>query len=152
MKKALLISLLLGIFFSLKAQYKQSLGLAFGVPSGIACKTFTSRDRALDFTLGGFSNFFTIAGMYEIHDKAFNDVNWYYGPGGHLGSWKGNRYGNGMFLGLDAVLGVELLTEKVPFAFSLDIRPGVNLIGNKWNNENHWLWWQGQLALRSILK
>jgi len=55
------------------AQYKHSLGPAFGSPLGISYKTFTSSNKALDITLGGLVNYFSLAAMYEIHTPPEND-------------------------------------------------------------------------------
>jgi hypothetical protein len=129
------------------AQYKHSLGAAFGSPSGISFKTFGSGNKALDFTLGGLGKYFILSGMYEIHCDMANNLKWYYGPGAHIGSWSGNKYGSGAFAGVDGVLGLEL-KPNIPFAFSVDLRPGINLIGNQWDDHFHYFFWQSQLAIR----
>jgi len=149
MKRLFLTCILALGLFAANAQYKHSLGIAFGSPSGISYKTFLSDNKALDFTLGGLGNFFTLSGMYEIHTPLDDNFQWYYGPGAHIGSWQGNKYGSGTFVGIDGVIGLEL-KPKIPFAFSLDLRPGVNVIGNNWDNENHWFFWQSQLSVRYV--
>jgi hypothetical protein len=149
MKKLLLFSLLIVFSVASMAQYKNSLGLAFGNPSGIAYKTFISNNKALDFTLGGFDHYFSLNGMYEIHTPLGKQFQWYYGPGAHIGSWNGGKYGRGVFLGIDGALGIEF-NPSIPFAFSLDIRPALNLVGNDWDNEFHWFWWQSQFAVRYV--
>jgi hypothetical protein len=120
-----------------------------GSPSGISYKTFSSNTKAWDLTLGGSGNYFTFTAMYEIHTPIQNNLQWYYGPGGHIGSWNGNNYGNGAFFGVDGVIGIEL-DPDIPFAFSLDLRPGINLVGNSWEDSNHWFFWQSQLSIRYI--
>ncbi|MEI6062818.1 MAG: hypothetical protein WCR72_19095 [Bacteroidota bacterium] len=151
MKKIILTFSLSIALLAANAQYKQSLGLAFGNPSGISYKTFLTTKNALDLTLGGFNNYFMVAGMYEIHQSLGNDLQWYYGPGAHIGSWSGHNYGSGAFLGVDGAIGLEF-TPDVPFAFSVDLRPGINVIGNNWNDENHWFFWQSQLSVRYIFR
>jgi len=149
MKRIILTCMLAIGILAAQAQYKHSIGIAFGGPSGISYKTFISKDRALDFTLGGLGYYFTIAGTYQIHAPIENNLQWYYGGGAHIGSWSGNKYGNGGFLGVDGVLGIEY-DPDVPFAISLDVRPGLNLIGNNWDNENHFFFPQSQLSVRYI--
>jgi len=68
--------------------------------------------------------------MYEIYAHIQNNLQWYYGPGVLLGSWTGNDYGSGVSLGVDGVIGIEF-NPDIPFAFSLDLRPVINLIGNQ---------------------
>lgn len=149
MKKIILTFGLALTLLAASAQYKHSAGLAFGSPSGISYKTFTSATKAFDFTLGGLGNYFALTGMYEIHTPLENNLQWYYGPGAHIGSWSGNKYGSGTFMGIDGVIGIEL-DPDIPFAFSLDLRPGINLIGNEWDSSNHWFFWQSQLGVRYI--
>lgn len=147
MKKLVLISIFSIAFFAANAQYKHGLGLAFGSPSGISYKTFMNDSKALDFTVGGFGHYFIVTGMYEIHNQLADQFRWYYGPGAHIGSWSGTKYGEGAFVGVDGVIGLEL-KPNIPFSFSLDLRPGINLLGNQWDNNYHWFWWQSQFAVR----
>jgi hypothetical protein len=147
MKKYILTCFLALGLLAANAQYKHSIGLALGSPSGISYKTFLNQNNALDLTLGLSGHYFSLSGMYEIHSLIQNNFKWYYGPGAHIGSWSGNNYGSGLFLGVDGALGVEFKPD-VPFAFSLDIRPGINVIGNSWGNENHWFFLQSQLSIR----
>jgi len=149
MKKLLFSIAFIFVLFAANAQYKHSLGVAFGRPSGLSYKTFISKDRALDFTLGGLGSYFSLSGMYEIHGKLENNLQYYYGPGAHIGSWNGHNYGNGVFAGIDGVIGIEL-DPNIPFAFSLDLRPGINVIGNNWDDEYHWIFWQTQFSIRYI--
>jgi hypothetical protein len=147
MKKVALTILFASCLIVCNAQYKNSIGLAFGAPSGVSFKTFVNRSNALDFTLGGLGYYFSLTGMYEIHAPLAEHIKWYIGPGAHIGSWNGNRYGNGLFLGADGVIGAEI-KPKIPFAISADIRPSINLTGNRWNDENHWFWLQSQVSVR----
>lgn len=149
MKKLFLTGLLAIGMFAANAQYKHSLGLALGSPTGLSYKTFLSNNKALDFTLGVSNHYFTLTGMYEIHVPIQNNLQWYYGPGAHIGSWSGNQYGAGGFLGVDGVIGIEF-DPDIPFAFSLDLRPGINLIGNEYGDQHNWFFWQSQLAIRYI--
>lgn len=149
MRKLLLTCFLAFGLVAANAQYKHSLGLALGSPSGVSYKTFLSDNKALDFTLGGSSNYFTLSAMYEIHNSIQNNLQWYYGPGAHIGAWSGYDYGNGAFLGIDGVIGIEF-DPDIPFAFSLDIRPGINFAGNFYNNTHNLFFWQSQLSIRYI--
>ena len=147
MKKLFLTCLLAVGLLAANAQYKHSIGLALGSPSGITYKTFLSDNKALDFTLGLSGNYFTVSAMYEIHQPIQGNLQWYYGPGAHIGSWNGDDYGSGGFFGIDGVIGIEF-NPDIPFAFSLDLRPGINLIGNEYNDTHNWFFWQSQFGIK----
>jgi len=147
MKKIFLTCLLAVGILAANAQYKHSIGVALGSPSGITYKTFLSDNKALDFTLGLSGNYFTVSAMYEIHQPIQGNLQWYYGPGAHIGSWNGNDYGSGGFFGIDGVIGLEF-NPDIPIAFSLDLRPGINLIGNEYNDTHNWFFWQSQFGIK----
>ncbi len=147
MKKLFLTCLLAVGLLAANAQYKHSIGVALGSPSGITYKTFLSDNKALDFTLGLSGNYFTVSAMYEIHQPIQGNLQWYYGPGAHIGSWNGNDYGSGGFFGIDGVIGLEF-NPDIPIAFSLDLRPGINLIGNEYNDTHNWFFWQSQFGIK----
>jgi len=149
MKKIVLTFFLAFGLLAANAQYKHSLGIALGSPSGITYKTFLSDNKALDFTLGISGNYFTVSGLYEIHAPIQDNLQWYYGPGAHIGSWSGNDYGSGGFFGIDGVIGIEF-NPDIPFAFSLDLRPGINLIGNEYNGTHNWFFWQSQFGIKYV--
>ncbi len=143
MKKLVLICAIAIISITANAQYKWGAGVALGSPSGLSAKVFTSDTKAFDFTLGFWHDYTNISAMYEIHNSFSdlgelnefkNQVKWYYGPGAHVGSWNNNHYNDGtthsdnFFLGIDGVIGVEWKPD-FPVAFSLDVRPGINIIG-----------------------
>lgn len=143
MKKLILVCLITLATLTVSAQYNWGIGVALGSPSGLSAKVFTNNNSALDFTLGFWHDYTNITAMYEIHNS-FNDLGglneyksqlqWYYGPGAHLGSWYNSHYnsgdihGNNLFLGIDGVIGIEWKPD-IPFAFSVDVRPGLNIIG-----------------------
>jgi len=144
MKKMFLVCVIAFVSLTVNAQYKWGLGAAIGSPSGLSLKVFTDRSNAFDFTLGFWHDYTNITAMYEIHNSfqdmgGLNDYrnqfHWYYGPGAHIGSWNDNHNfrndnidNNNLFVGVDGVIGIEWKPD-IPFAFSLDIRPGLNLVG-----------------------
>jgi hypothetical protein len=151
MKKLFLICLIAFASLTVSAQYKWGIGVALNgssVPGGgISLKTFASDRIGYDFTIGLGQYFFDVTGLYEIHAPLADNLKWYYGPGAHIGTWHGGKYGNQVFLGLDGTLGLEL-KPNIPFAFSFDFRPRLDFIGNEWGGKNHWFWWGGQLGIR----
>ena len=143
MKKLIFLFLLAFASVTVNAQYKWGIGAALGSPSGLSLKYFTNDTKAFDFTVGFWNDYSTISAAYEIHNS-FDDlgglneykdqIQWYYGPGAHMGSWNNNHYNlgethsNNLFIGIDGVIGVEWKPD-IPFAFSVDVRPGLNIIG-----------------------
>ena len=55
-------------------------------------------------------------------------LDWYYGVGAHVGMWDADDVDGKIWLGVDAVIGLELKFPSVPLALSLDYRPGFNLL------------------------
>jgi hypothetical protein len=143
MKRLIFVFVIALATLTANAQYKWGIGVALGSPSGFSGKVFTTDTQAFDFTLGWWHDYANISAMYEIHNS-FNDlgglneyksqIKWYYGPGAHIGSWNNNHYAEGethtndLFLGIDGVIGVEWKPD-IPVAFSLDVRPGINIVG-----------------------
>jgi hypothetical protein len=142
MKRLAFVLLIAFASLTVNAQYKWGIGAAIGSPSGFSAKVFTGETQAFDFTIGFWHDYTNISAMYEIHNS-FNDlgglneykseIKWYYGPGAHMGSWYNNHYAygethtNNLFMGIDGVIGVEWKPD-IPFAFSVDIRPGINIV------------------------
>ena len=139
MKKLMLgISLILLFSGVVKAQdYNTGIGLRGGFSSGLTVKHFISDDTAIEGILSSRWHGINITGLYEIHKKSFsiNELSWYYGFGGHIGFWDGDRVGWAddddayTVLGIDGILGLEYSFKEVPINLSLDWKPALNLIG-----------------------
>ena len=143
MKRLIFLFLIAFASLTVNAQYKWGIGAALGSPSGLSAKVFTGNTQAFDFTLGFWHDYTSISAAYEIHNS-FNDlgslneyrdqVKWYYGPGACIGSWNNNHWNsnlnhtNNLFLGVNGVIGIEWKPD-IPFAFSVDVRPGINIVG-----------------------
>lgn len=139
MKK--LIVVLFGILFSVtisQAQdYNTGIGIRGGLSNGLTVKHFLSSNTAVEGLLSTRWHGVNISGLYEIHNQAFQTprLNWYYGVGGHVGFWDGDRnhpwFNDGSYtvLGIDGIIGLEYNIEAIPFNISLDYKPALNLIG-----------------------
>ncbi len=142
MKKSLVISLLLfGMIMTAEAQdYKTGVGLRGGLFNGVTLKHFVNRYDALEFTAALHSEGTLLAGMYQIHANAFDvpGLNWYYGPGAHLGfyegsfrdAWFDNPEDDYVVIGVNGVVGMEYKIDEIPIALSADIIPSLNLVGH----------------------
>lgn len=88
---------------------------------------------ALDFTgTWDFRSEFThlkVQGLYEWQQNLSGGLDWYYGLGAHVGMWSDADKAN-LWLGIDAVIGLEFKFPSLPIALSLDYRPGLNILPN----------------------
>lgn len=119
--------------------YKTAIGIRGGYPSGLNFKTFTGGNNAFEFILSGYGGGFELTGLYEIHKQAFDtpNLNFYYGPGLHIGSFADNvalpgyyykDRGRGFNLGVDAILGIEYTLTEIPFVIGVDVKPAIDFI------------------------
>jgi len=148
MKKSLLVAILFLGAIVANAQYNNAVGLKAGGNSGLTFKHFFSDNNAAEFILSGWGGGFALYGLYEIHNGIASapGLNWYYGPGVHVGSWNNYKYygrnRNGFVLGVDFVLGMEYKFNGVPIALSLDVKPEFDLI------ESTGFWINGGLGVK----
>jgi hypothetical protein len=120
-------------------QYHNAIGLRAGMTSGITYKhIFADNRNAFEGILGIWPDAFGITGLYERTTPTDVDgLNWYYGGGAHA-TFGNNRnfyaYDNGKkflyrysdasyALGVDGIVGIEYKVRQIPFAFSFDIKP-----------------------------
>jgi hypothetical protein len=155
MKKLLVI--LLFVLFSgitMNAQdYKTSLGLRAGYPYGLTIKHFLNENNAVEGILASnYGGFVATVLLQNEHWTGFYPaLNWYWGLGAHIGFWDAgaNRYVNstysGSVIGIDGVLGLEYTFDEIPLNLSVDIVPGINLIGSRgWGGPS------GALSIRYV--
>lgn len=128
------------VFFSatgFSQDYRSSIGFRMGASNGISYKHFLNDEDAVDAILSFRYKSLGVAGLWERHAQ-FLDVwglKWYYGGGAHFINYVENNndnFGNkdgGLVIGVDGVFGAEYTIREIPITVSLDIRPGINLIG-----------------------
>lgn len=139
MKKTILtVFFALTMLIAANAQdYNTGIGVRGGLYNGLTVKHFISGENALEGLFLSRWGGFNITGLYEIHANAFNTprLNWYYGFGGHIGFWDGDKNpwfddnNNYTVIGVDGIIGLEYNIEAIPFNISLDWKPAINLIG-----------------------
>ncbi len=117
--------------------YINSVGVRLGLSQGITFKHFVTTTDAAEGLLAMRWEGFTITGLYERHQVAFdvNELYFYYGGGAHIGVWNGrvnpwfdDRTSHSV-VGIDGVIGLEYVFSDIPFNASLDWKPALNLIG-----------------------
>lgn len=112
-----------------------ALGIRAIGTTGITYKHFNARGNAFEAILGFGYNSFSITGLSEKYASPFDTdiVDMYYGFGGHvvfqsdsnLGVDR-NRFDNDddeFGVGVDFILGLEMMIPDTPLALSLDIKP-----------------------------
>lgn len=113
-------------------RYQTALGVKVWDGGGISFKHFVSDKNALEF-IGYFWNQGTrITGLYEIHGPINNagGLKWYIGPGAHIGFYN-SKNGNGSFIGVDGVLGLDYKFNGAPINMSLDWQPSFEFGDNR---------------------
>ena len=123
------------VFNSQAQQYSTAIGIkggyAFQSGGGINAKHFLGGASAIEVTLGGGARHIWLQALYERNQELSHGVEWYYGFGGDLGSFTNggyNGYSNGLFIGVDGVVGVEYTFEEFPLNLALDTGPTLRVI------------------------
>ncbi len=150
--KKLLIVLAFSAFMAVAASgqdYGTAIGYRGGYSNGLTFKHFFEPDKAAEALLTSRYKGFNFTGLYEIHQPVFGITGfyWYYGFGGHFGSWHGDpKYKNYdedrnyRVLGIDGIIGAEYNIGAIPFSISLDYKPGFNITGGSY-------FWPDEFAL-----
>ena len=136
-----MLLLLFALFIGLASHaqdYSTGIGLRSGWGTGLTVKHFLGTNKAVEGILDSRWHGFSITGLYEIHDQAFNAkrLNWYYGVGAHIGFWNGQHYRDYnnntdyTVIGIDGILGLEYNFEEIPFNIGIDWKPALNVVSN----------------------
>ncbi len=139
--KNLIFVLLIVLLFGLESKsqdYNTGIGLRGGWGTGLTVKHFLGDKAAVEGILDSRWRGFSLTGLYEIHNTAFDidRLNWYYGFGGHIGFWNGKNVGwaddnnNYTVIGIDGILGIEYNFDFIPINLSIDWKPALNLAGS----------------------
>lgn len=130
-----LVLLMSILMFSIAAQaqgstnsssYRTALGVKVWDGGGISLKHFIKENRAIEGILYFWDQGVRITGLYEIH----GDINgapglkWYIGPGAHIGFYN-DKHGDGVFAGIDGVIGLDYKFNGAPINVSLDWQPTI---------------------------
>lgn len=104
--------------------YRTALGVKVWDGGGISFKHFVNGNNALELIGYFWSQGMRITGLYEIHGpiSGANGLQWYIGPGAHVGFYN-TKYGDGSYIGIDGVLGLDYKFNGAPINISLDWQP-----------------------------
>lgn len=154
MKRILTLILVLTVMTAgIQAQsYKSAIGLRGGDPSGVSFKTFLNSTNALELVVGTgyWGHNFAITGFYEWQ-KPTNwtpNLDWFIGPGAHVGFWNDyykNEYGTSILIGVDGIIGLEYTLDDIPLNFALGVGPSFQLTSGP-----GWSYWNGGFAIRYV--
>lgn len=114
------------------SSYKTALGVKVWDGGGISFKHFLTDRNAIEL-IGYFWNRGSrITGLYEIHGpiSGAGGLQWYIGPGAHIGFYN-TRYGDGVFAGIDGVLGLDYKFKGAPINMSVDWQPSIEFGDNR---------------------
>lgn len=137
--------------------YKTSIGGRAGFYNGLTIKSFIGEKAALEAIISTRWRGITAVGLYEVHNKAFDEVGfkWFYGGGVHITTWDNYYYnrwdnrGNGTYvaIGIDGIIGLEYTFQDAPINISVDWKPAFHVIGY-----SHFVGDGGGLSIRYIIK
>lgn len=114
--------------------YKNAIGGRFGSANGISFKTALNKPAMLELILN-FRNdrddvdYLNLTGLYEVY-KPINGaqgLNFYYGAGATIGSYKAKNLNGEAYLSANGVLGLDYKFNDVPFNLSIDWIPALRL-------------------------
>jgi len=140
MKRIIVLVFTLFIVSASKAQnrssgsqvYQTALGVKVWDGGGISFKHFVKENNALEFIGYFWNQGVRITGLYEIHGPISGaaGLKWYIGPGAHIGFYN-TKNGDGSFIGIDGVLGLDYKFNGPPVNISLDWQPSFEFGDNR---------------------
>ena len=108
------------------SSYRTALGVKVWDGGGVSLKLFFNERHAGELIAYFWRRGIRITGLYEIH----GDINgapglkWYIGPGAHIGAYN-SKYGDGAYIGIDGVIGLDYKFNGAPINVSLDWQPSI---------------------------
>ncbi len=113
--------------------YGSAIGLRLGNASGITGKIFLGGKTYLEGMLTTRWDGINITALAEFSQNMVDTpgLGWYYGFGANIGFWKDrNEQDNDtdLFVGVDAIVGMEYTFDSIPMNLSIDWKPYINII------------------------
>jgi hypothetical protein len=132
----------LGLFAQ---DYNTGIGIRAGTSNGLTVKHFIGKNSLIEGIFITRRQGYNFTGLYEIYRPAFNvnRLNWFYGFGAHIGSYRGGEErridedSNEWLFGIDGIIGMEYNFVDIPFNISLDWKPAIDFTGGfyPWGDE-----------------
>jgi len=140
MRRALIVIAILFFAVSMNAQsrsansstYTTALGVKVWDGGGISLKHFFNDRHAGELIAYFYNHGIRFTGLYEIHGdiEGATGLKWYIGPGAHIGFYN-TKHGDGAFIGIDGVLGLDYKFNSAPINISLDWQPSFEFGDNR---------------------
>lgn len=113
--------------------YQNAIGGRFGNANGVSFKTALNKGAMLEL-IGNFrsnsgASWVNLTGLYEVY-KPINGaegLNWFYGAGATIGSYKVKGFDGDVYLAANGVLGLDYKFKDAPINLSLDWIPSLQL-------------------------
>jgi hypothetical protein len=114
------------------SSYTTALGVKVWDGAGISFKHFLKSNKAIELIGYFWGHGFRITGLYEIHGpiQGATGLQWYIGPGAHIGFYDGFHHHNHdeinddhVHIGIDGVIGLDYKFRGAPINVSLDWQP-----------------------------
>jgi hypothetical protein len=114
------------------SSYTTALGVKVWDGGGISFKHFLTDKNAVELIGYFWNRGARITGLYEIHGPISNasGLQWYIGPGAHIGFYN-TKNGDGSFIGIDGVLGLDYKFNSAPINISIDWQPSFEFGDNR---------------------
>ncbi len=148
MKYFFILVFLVGAIHECKAQYRPYYTFAAGLRAGstastcgLTLKGFVADNSALEAIVGYYRNGISSTVLFEQHTTLFRreEFQFFYGGGAHFNN--STEYQNWIIIegraksyeqvrnsyGFDVILGIEYKLLNLPLAFSLDLKPAIEL-------------------------
>jgi hypothetical protein len=106
------------------SSYRTALGVKVWNGGGISLKHFFTPNNAGELIAYFWHDGVRFTGLYEIHGdiNGATGLKWYIGPGAHVGFYD-DKNGDGAFVGIDGVLGLDYKFSGAPINLSFDWQP-----------------------------
>jgi len=116
--------------------YNNAIGGRFGSANGISFKTGLNKSAMLELIANFRSNksvdYFKVTALYEVYNpiNGAAGLNWYYGGGGSIGSYKVKGFDGDVYFAANGVLGLDYKFNGAPINLSLDWVPALEFTPN----------------------
>ena len=113
--------------------YNNAIGVRVGSANGISFKTGLNKNAMLElianFRSSKYYDYVKVTALYEVYNPIGGapGLNWYYGAGGSIGSYKVKHNDGKVYLAANGVLGLDYKIKNAPINFSLDWIPTLEL-------------------------
>lgn len=142
MKNRIMLVVMLFVLLNASSQkYTTAIGIKGDVSNldialaELSIKHFLSKKNAFEVNLGAGRDFLWAQVLFHRSSPLVKKIDWYWGTGADGGYWyngniigKGANSRNGLWLGLDGVLGIEYTLNYIPINLAIDAGPTFRLI------------------------